>query len=311
MFQKYIALFSQAKETLPYHFYLSGWMHAPATAFMLLFCFTTTTQAQVKTANGFAADILNLGQTRPIISFGICFIIGILVSAFVIRRQGKRKGMAQQQMITQLDIDKQQSQALNAQLSALIEDRTVELKKSMELIQKQNEEISMLNALLRKEVIGLNLDVDKVSRTPVMSKFVDFEAFSKIYPDKDASLKYIARLKWSKGYACIRCTNETFLAGQSAYSRRCTKCGYDESATVNTIFHNSKILINKALYMLILVYDTKGTISSYKLAELLDIRQSTCWVYSSRFKKKLLESKDGFGKTEEEGWSQMVLDIPA
>lgn len=63
--------------------------------------------------------------------------------------------------------------------------------------------------------------------------------------------------------------------------------------------------------MLILVYDTKGTISSYKLAELLDIRQSTCWVYSSRFKKKLLESKGGFGKTEEEGWSQMVLDIPA
>lgn len=272
--------------------------------------------ASIKIDDRLTDQILNLGMTEVIIpygalmyySLGICFIMEMIVVSFAIGSLRKKKDLAQQQIIQQLQINEKHNEARNAALSALLENCNIELKKSMEVIQKQNEEILVMNAMLKKDSSGLALDVEKVRKAPIMSKFVGFEEFSKIYPDKDSSLKYIAGLKWSKGYSCIRCYNGTFLVGQTPYGRRCTKCGYDESATVNTIFHNSKILINKALYMLILVYNTKGTISSYKLAELLDIRQSTCWVYSSRFKKKLLQNKDGLGKADGEGWSQMVLD---
>jgi len=305
MFQKYIVLFNQAKKSLTYHFSLSGRVFVLTAAFMFLL-----------NNVAFAAPVISNNSLFYYSLGAICFITGILIGALVtaskIRKQEKRKNLTREQLMAQMEINEKRSQEINAELSTLLYNHSLELKRSTEIIQKQNGEISMLNALLKKDtnVLNLNLDVENAGKGPIMSKFVDFEAFSKIYPDKDASLKYIAGLKWSKGYACIRCSNATFLAGQTPYGRRCTKCGYDESATVNTIFHNSKILINKALYMLILVYDTKGTISSYKLAELLDIRQSTCWMYSSRFKKKLLQSRDTSGKADAEGWSQMVLDTP-
>jgi hypothetical protein len=115
-------------------------------------------------------------------------------------------------------------------------------------------------------------------------------------------------LKWAKGYTCRKCTNTFFLAGFLPYSRRCTKCGYDESVIAHTIFQNSKIPINKAFYMLFLVYSTKGKISSHKLSELLLIRQSTCWAYNSKMQKILEERKKELKHTGEGGWSKLVLD---
>lgn len=304
MFQKYNALLNQTKKLILYHFFLPWRMLALTMMLMFLWCASVMAQIPVK---------IDVGLTDPILIWGQTAVIVIMLMLFFaigrsMRKQQKLKNVEQQRMIAQMQINEMRSQTLNAELSALLEDRNIELKKSMEIIEKQNEEISMMNAILKRDTKGLDADDEQLEKRPNLSKFSDFETFSKIYPDKDAILKYVAGLKWSKGYSCIRCYNETFLVGQTPYGRRCTKCGYDESATVNTIFHNSKILLNKALYMLIMVYNTKGTISSYKLAELLDIRQSTCWVYSSRFKKKLLQSKSGPGKTDGEGWKQMVLD---
>jgi hypothetical protein len=319
MLQKYIALLNEAKNYLPYRFFLSRRIVILTVTFMLLLRgVTAAAQTYLKVEDHLTDQILNSGKTEVIIpygslayySLGICFILEMIAISFVIRNLRKKKNLVRLEIIQQMQIKEKNNEVLNAELSALLEDRTLELKKSIEIIQRQNEEISMMNAMLKKDSSGLNLDVEQIRKVPVMSKFVDFETFSEIYPDKDSILKYIAGLKWGKGYSCIRCCNETYLVGQTPYGKRCTKCGYDESATVNTIFHNSKILINKALYMLILVYNSKGTISSYKLAELLDIRQSTCWVYSSRFKKRLSQSKDGLGKADGEGWSRMVLDPP-
>ncbi|WP_316829018.1 hypothetical protein [Pedobacter miscanthi] len=320
MFQKYIAPFNQAKKSLPYYFSLPWRI---AVSLFLLPNITTAAWMHLKMDDQLADQVLESGNTVVIIPYaalvycglGICFIIEMIMLFFMvrnrIRKQGIKENLAQEQLIAQMQVNDKHHAVINAELSALLADHNLELKKSMEIIEKLKEEILIMNEMLEKETNGISKVVEKDVKMPVLSKFEDFESFSKIYPDKDAILKYIARLKWNKGYSCIRCSNETFLAGQTPYGRRCTKCGYDESATVNTIFHNSKILINKAFYMLILVYNTKGKISSYKLAELLDIRQSTCWVYSSRFKKKLLENKDGFGKADAEGWSKMVLDSPA
>jgi hypothetical protein len=62
--------------------------------------------------------------------------------------------------------------------------------------------------------------------------------------------------------------------------------------------------------MLFLVYSTKGKISSHKLSEILAIRQSTCWSYSSRMKKLMEERKKDIKNAGDQGWSKLVLDIP-
>src|SRR5690606_20160526 len=114
-------------------------------------------------------------------------------------------------------------------------------------------------------------------------------------------------LKWENGYHCRKCANQNFFQGNTPFSRRCTKCGYDESVTAYTIFHNSRIPITKSFYMTFLVYSTKGKISSHKLSEIVAIRQSTCWAFAARIKKTMASKRKQFKEGDKHGWSQLVL----
>lgn len=63
--------------------------------------------------------------------------------------------------------------------------------------------------------------------------------------------------------------------------------------------------------MIFLMYSTKGKISSHKLSEILSIRQSTCWAYSSRIKKVMETRKKEIKDAGNKGWSKLVIDNSA
>jgi len=245
-------------------------------------------------------------------SLSICFIIEMILVSFAIgnaiRTLRKKKSSVQKRIIEQLRINDDLHQTLNEQLQVLVNERTQEIQQKTITIERQNAEISVMNHLLKKDISELHLNIEKVTRARVMQKGLDFEEFSRIYPDKDSCFRYLSELKWNHGYACRRCKNTQHSAGQTSFSRRCTKCGYDESAIAHTILQNSKIPINKALYMFILIYTSKGTISSYKLSEILNIRQSTCWTYNSKMQKLLLDKKALLKKNSDGDWGKLLLD---
>ncbi len=56
------------------------------------------------------------------------------------------------------------------------------------------------------------------------------------------------------------------------------------------------------------MYTTKGAISSYQLSEKIGIRQSTCWQYAIRIKKVMDEHKKDGRKSDNKGWSKLVMD---
>jgi len=195
-----------------------------------------------------------------------------------------------------------------SQKSLIIETKNAELEEMNARLKKQAEDISRMNVLLEMDNQELNTNVEKVTRARVMSAEMDFEEFSKIYPDKETCNEFLSDLKWKNGYTCRKCKHEQFYSGHSPYSRRCSKCGYEESVTSYSIFHNTRIPINKAFYMVYLIYTTKGKVSSHKLSEVLNMRQSTCWTYGSRVKTAMEEKKTVLKRSGKQGWSQLILD---
>ncbi len=246
-------------------------------------------------------------------SLSFCFVIEMVLVSFAIgdniRTLRKKKDKAQKRMISQLQINERLKDTLNKELTKLVDERTKDVRDKAAIIEKQNEEISMMNAMLEKDNQELHLNIEKVTRARVMSHEVDFAEFSKIYPDRETCFKYLSELKWINGYACRKCENTHYLSGFLPFSRRCTKCGYDESVIAYTIFQNTRIPINKAFYMLFLVYSTKGKISSYKLSQLLLIRQSTCWAYNSKMQKILEERKKELKNAGEGGWNKLIFEL--
>lgn len=259
-------------------------------------------------------------------SLSFCFVLEMVFLSLAIGDKVSilkhKKEKVQRQMIRQMAENAKLKDTLNLKLEAKVEERTkevfhksliieaknAELQDANEQLKQQAEEISRMNILLEQDNQELQFNVEKVTRDRVMSADVDFEEFSRIYPDKESCNLFLSELKWKDGYVCRKCKNTHYYNGHIPYSRRCSKCGYEESVTTFTVFHNTRIPINKAFYMIFLIYSTKGKISSHKLAEILNIRQSTCWTYGSKIKLLMEERRSVLKKANKNGWSELVLE---
>ncbi|MCO4291811.1 chromosome partitioning protein ParA [Solitalea sp. MAHUQ-68] len=245
-------------------------------------------------------------------SLSFCFVAEMMFLSVAIgdkvRLLREQKEVATQRTIKQLKLNHQLKDTLNKELEAQVKLKTQELVDANELLRQQADEIAHMNELLTSDNVQLKEDVAKVTEARIMSKDVDFDEFSKRYPDNESCIKFLAELKWHSGYNCLKCSHGTYYNGHGLLNKRCAKCGYEESVTANTILQNTRIPINKAFYMIFLLYSSNGTISSHKLSEILDIRQSTCWAYSSKIKKVLQNKRKGKKQAGSHGWSELLLE---
>ena len=85
-----------------------------------------------------------------------------------------------------------------------------------------------------------------------------------LFQSDEKCLEFIAGLKWGEGFECRKCGNLNHCPGKTPYSRRCTKCKSEESATAGTIFHNCKFPISKAFYIAFNVCKGNEEISTYE-----------------------------------------------
>ena len=115
-------------------------------------------------------------------------------------------------------------------------------------------------------------------------RHIDLKHFEDQFSTEEQCLAFLSDTKWSKGFSCRKCGNNNYCSGKKPYSRRCTRCKTEESATAHTAFHACKFPLVKAFELMYMVCQNPD-ISSYELSRLLETRQMTCW----KFKKKLKE----------------------
>jgi hypothetical protein len=110
-----------------------------------------------------------------------------------------------------------------------------------------------------------------------------------LFNNDDKCLEYLSSAKWSKGFICRKCGNDNHSPGKVPFSRRCTRCKNEESATANTIFHNCKFPVSKAFYITYNVSKGESELSTLELARKLALQELTCW----KFKNKVQKALDG------------------
>jgi hypothetical protein len=117
-------------------------------------------------------------------------------------------------------------------------------------------------------------------------KFIKIKStdFENSFSSNEKCLEFLANEKWKDGYICKKCGNTNYCKGKTLFSRRCTKCKHDESATANTMFHRCKVPLNEAFKLAYEVCNLPE-VSIAKLSETFERRQMTCW----KLKKKIME----------------------
>ncbi|MGC4021297.1 MAG: hypothetical protein QM734_04820 [Cyclobacteriaceae bacterium] len=178
-----------------------------------------------------------------------------------------------------------------------------ELLESNATINRQSVEINQINSMLDLDNWKLKNKVKEVLEERMHEKQMDYDEFRTLYPDDLSCYRFLEKLKEEKGFECVKCGNTKHSLGPLKFSRRCTKCGYNESITSNTLFHGVKFPIDKAFYLTYLVQSGKNGYTLESLADKLQLRLSTVWA----FKHKVEERTPGKG-TQQGTWEEIVLD---
>lgn len=122
---------------------------------------------------------------------------------------------------------------------------------------------------------------------------INVKQFDEQFADESACLSYLADLKWAEGYKCRKCGHERFCRGRKPFSRRCTRCKTEESATAHTTFHRCRIYLPYA-FKIAWYCCFNPSITTKELSDEFNIRQMTCW----KFKKKILNCLDNREKVK-------------
>lgn len=219
-------------------------------------------------------------------SLHIAFVLEMLFLSFAlsdrVRILKSNRDKAYKRVVSQHEQNSKLKDQLNNKLESQIAERTKELVEKNEELENQKREISEINSLLDLDNFRLTNNIKVIQKERLLNKELTFQEFQDIFSGEEELLQILSEYKWGEGYKCSKCENTNFSEGVIHSSRRCTKCGYQESPTSNTLFHNIKFPIHKAFYIFY-EYMNKDQYSLSMLSEMLSIRKSTVW----SFKKKI------------------------
>src|SRR5690606_7314888 len=121
-------------------------------------------------------------------------------------------------------------------------------------------------------------------------KDISRKKFKVQFGTKEKCMLHLANLKWQNGYNCRKCACERYSAGKQISSRRCKRCGYDESPSAHTLFHKMKFGIENAFEVLYDIATSKKGASSIWLGERYEVKQTTAWLFRRKAQSAMKSS---------------------
>lgn len=242
-------------------------------------------------------------------SLHICFLLEMVFLTFAlsdrVRILKSNRDRALQRIINQQKENAELKDKVNKELEEKIKDRTRQLEEKNLLLANTNQklieqtkDINAINSKLDLDNWKLKNNIKEILQDRLINKNLNFEQFQKIFPDQLTCYRFLEKLKWGNGYHCSKCSNSKYLEGKTKFMRRCTKCGYNESVTSNSIFHGIRFPIEKAFFILYVYNNRQKEYTLDQLSEMLNLRRNTVW----NFKKKIESVYNS-----EEGKSSTVL----
>jgi len=235
-------------------------------------------------------------------SLHICFLLEMLLLTYAlsdrVRILKSNRDRALKRIIIQHQQNVELKDKVNKDLEALVSKRTKELQKKNALLEESNHklfqqtnEIGKINSLLDLDNWKLKNNIKEILQDRLINKNLTIGEFKEIFPNDISCYRFLDRLKWGNGFECTKCGNTKYSDGHAKFSRRCSKCGYDESVTSNTIFHRIKFPIEKAFYILYAYNDKQHKYTLDELSEILELRRNTIWNFRKKI-EKVFEQND-------------------
>jgi hypothetical protein len=251
-------------------------------------------------------------------SLHIAFVLEMVFLTFAlgdrIRILKDMRDRALRRIIQQHEVNMQLKDKVTLELEQKVQERTLALNaKNRELeetnckLEQQSREINQINSMLDLDNWKLKNSIKEVLNDRVMEKAMDYTQFRTLYPDTLACYRFLDQLKWHKGFSCRKCHNTKYFDGAHKFSRRCTRCGYNESITSFTIFHSLKFPLEKAFYVAFLGVSGGRDKTLESLAHELDMRVNTLWSFKHKVSERIRVLQSVGHQPQVSRWEEIIL----
>jgi transposase-like protein len=109
----------------------------------------------------------------------------------------------------------------------------------------------------------------------------------KRFPKHSDCIHHLERVRWPDGPRCPYCKSERVTLLPAELRHHCNGCNTSFSVTVQTIFHNSKLDLQKWFLAVALILNAKKGLSARQLARDIEVNKNTAWYMGMRIRKAL------------------------
>ena len=131
----------------------------------------------------------------------------------------------------------------------------------------------------------------------VQKDYFGLMEFVRKFPDEETCENHLIKMKWPDGFCCSKCNGKKYykLKGIALKRRRLLQCANNQckkqvSLTKNTIFHASKLPLQKWFCAIFLVSQTKKGISGVLLSKQIHVSESTALLMQYKLRKEMEEN---------------------
>ena len=126
-----------------------------------------------------------------------------------------------------------------------------------------------------------------------MFQELTFSQFRKRFPNDDACLEEIKRVRYAKGIICSKCKQATKhyrIKERPAYA--CMICRNQTFPLAHTIFEKSSTSLRLWFYAMFLLTHTRGALSAKQMQHELGVTYKTAWRMNKRIKKLMRRNNE-------------------
>ncbi len=109
------------------------------------------------------------------------------------------------------------------------------------------------------------------------------------FPEKKDCISYLEGLRWGNKPMCPYCYSNHYTKTKHGNRYHCNTCNTSYSVTVDTIFHKTRVDMQKWFFAINLVLGTNKKISSRALANRIKPTKDTSWRIINEIKNSIIK----------------------
>lgn len=109
----------------------------------------------------------------------------------------------------------------------------------------------------------------------------------KIFPSQDSCIEHLEKVRWNNNPTCPYCKSKNQTPVKNSHRYHCNNCNTSYSVTVGTIFHNTKLDLQKWFLAISIILNAKKGIAARQLGRDLQVTKDTAWYMGMRIRKAM------------------------